>query len=275
MKTANPNRRKSANKLEPIDWREYANDAVLKGNMSTLFQRPAAEDASAYASDEAMVEIGKRTRAAGPPVGGKPAVGVAPTVGTQPPGGTGVAPAVSLPTGSNGPTVVIEPAAGLQPTEGMDASAAPSGAVEAVPTEGVTPTAGRPPTVGRRIRPIRGVEDALTLAGQVLYRAMYGPPGRGESRTCAKGYRGLAAETYLDKDTIRDLIAELKGKGILRETGTYNPDTRSSKTYEVLSSESAVALWRAAGIDFVTVGRQRPAFCRQDGVLLTFTPAVG
>ena len=46
-----PNRRKpGANKLEPIDWHEYANDAVLNGNMSTLFHRPPTEDPSSYAS---------------------------------------------------------------------------------------------------------------------------------------------------------------------------------------------------------------------------------
>jgi hypothetical protein len=59
MNPPKPNRR-SANKLEPIDWHEYANDAVLNGNMSTLFQRPATEDPSAYASPEALVEIEKR-----------------------------------------------------------------------------------------------------------------------------------------------------------------------------------------------------------------------
>ena len=56
-----PNRRKPASqKLEPIDWKEYANDAVLNGNMSTLFHRPATEDPSAYASPEALLEIEKR-----------------------------------------------------------------------------------------------------------------------------------------------------------------------------------------------------------------------
>ena len=53
-------RKTSANKLEPIDWHEFANDAVLNGNMSTLYRRPPTEDPSAYASPEAMVEIEKR-----------------------------------------------------------------------------------------------------------------------------------------------------------------------------------------------------------------------
>ena len=52
-------RKPHANKLEPIDWREFANDAVLNGNMSTLYRRPPNEDPSAYASPEAMLEIGK------------------------------------------------------------------------------------------------------------------------------------------------------------------------------------------------------------------------
>jgi len=64
MNPPKPNRR-SANKLEPIDWHEYANDAVLNGNMSTLFQRPPTEDPSAYASPEALVEIEKRATRTG------------------------------------------------------------------------------------------------------------------------------------------------------------------------------------------------------------------
>jgi hypothetical protein len=66
MNPPKPNRRKAgAHKLEPIDWHEYANDAVLNGNMSTLFQRPPTEDPSAYASPEALVEIEKRATRAG------------------------------------------------------------------------------------------------------------------------------------------------------------------------------------------------------------------
>jgi hypothetical protein len=48
-------RKGNANKLEPIDWHEFANDAVLNGNMSTLYRRPPSEDPSAYASPEAMI----------------------------------------------------------------------------------------------------------------------------------------------------------------------------------------------------------------------------
>jgi len=60
------NRRKAgANKLEPIDWHEYANDAVLNGNMSTLFQRPPTEDPSAYASPR----LSSKSRSAPPEVG--------------------------------------------------------------------------------------------------------------------------------------------------------------------------------------------------------------
>lgn len=41
MDKAKPSRRKTAaKKLEPIDWHEFANDAVLQGNMSTLYRRP-------------------------------------------------------------------------------------------------------------------------------------------------------------------------------------------------------------------------------------------
>ena len=64
---------------------------------------------------------------------------------------------------------------------------------------------------------------------------------------CAKGYRQLAAETHLDKDTVRDLIADFKAKGMVREIGGYNPDTRSPKTYEVLSSQAILKMWREAG----------------------------
>ena len=68
MKPEKPNRRKtSVNKLEPIDWHGFANDAVLNGNMSTLYRRPPTEDPSAYASPEALVEIEKRVVASLPP----------------------------------------------------------------------------------------------------------------------------------------------------------------------------------------------------------------
>ncbi len=207
------NRRK-APKLAPIDWHEYANDAVLNGNMSTLFHRPPNEDPTAYASPEALVEIGKRTRPGAE--GSKPAAGAKPTV-------------VTLPT----VPVPSEPAAA--------------------------------PEKLRKAKPIRKVQDALTLAGQVLYQAMYGASEGTTPVACAKGYRQLAAETHLDKDTVRDLIADFKAKGMVREIGGYNPDTRSPKTYEVLSSQEILQMWRDAGLEFVTSGRQRPEFCSAQG----------
>src|SRR5437870_2650328 len=151
MKTEKPSRRKiAAHKLEPIDWHEFANDAVLNGNMSTLYRRPAAEDPSAYASAEALLEIEKRV---GPGTGGgRPTVGpsdlgltVAPTVGLKPPVG-------------------VAQKNGDLPFE------------EAKPTEGLAPTVGRARPPRARVRQIRDVQDALTLAGHVLYKAMYGPP---------------------------------------------------------------------------------------------------
>ena len=213
MKAAKPGRRKSP-KLAPIDWHEYANDAVLNGNMSTLFHRPPTEDPSAYASPEALVEIEKRTKPA--PESPKPAAGGKPTV-------------VMLPTVTEGPG----PAVG---TERL-----------------------------RRAKPIRKLQDALTLAGQVLYQAMYGAVEGSAAVECAKGYRQLAAETHLDKDTVRDLIADFKAKGMVREIGGYNPDTRSPKTYEVLSGQAILKMWREAGLEFVTSGRQRPEFCSAQG----------
>jgi hypothetical protein len=127
----------------------------------------------------------------------------------------------------------------------------------------------------RKIKPIRDVQDALTLAGQVLYKAMYGAPDGAKSKGCTKGYRQLAAETHLDKDTVRDLICEFKEKGIVRETGTYDPDTRSAKTYEVFSYKAILQIWRDADLMFVTTGRQRPLFCNTQGELLTLIPTVG
>jgi hypothetical protein len=127
--------------------------------------------------------------------------------------------------------------------------------------------------LGKKVKPIRDVYDALTLAGQILYKAMYGPPLEGTApRHCAKGYRQLAAETHLDKDTVRDLIAGFKGMGMVREIGSYNPDTRSSKTYEVLSNQAILQMWREAGLFFVTSGRQRPEFCSPQGQPQPFLP---
>ena len=213
-------RRKTSAKLEPIDWHEFANDAVLNGNMSTLFHRPPSEDPSAYASPEALVEIEKRAqRTVTSPPEPSPAVEAsAPTVGTQ-------------------------PSAGAKPI--------------LVPVEEAGKT--------RKVKPIHTVNDVLTLAGQVLYQAMFGAAEGTEARHCTKGYRQLAAESGLDKDTVRDLIVEFNEKEIVRQIGGYNPDTRSAKTYEVLSSEMLVRKWKEAGYSFVTAGRQRPEFCTADG----------
>jgi hypothetical protein len=251
MNPPKPNRRKpGANKLEPIDWHEYANDAVLNGNMSTLFQRPPTEDPSAYASPEALVEIEKRATRVGQalspanccptPTGGlEPAEGASPTVGTK-------------------LTIAPEPGSGL-PDDKKRSSAERTCRVPLDPG----------PTVGigkcKKVKPIREVHDALTLAGRILYKAMYGPLEGTAARQCAKGYRQLAAETHLDKDTVRDLIAEFKDKRIVREIGSYNPDTRSSKTYEVQSNQAILEMWREAGLFFVTSGRQRPEFCTAQG----------
>jgi hypothetical protein len=104
---------------------------------------------------------------------------------------------------------------------------------------------------------------------------MLGAAPHASTTSCTKGYRQLAAETHLDKDTVRDLIVEFKQKGIVHETATYDPDTRLSKTYDVLSHEAVLNGWRQAGILFVTAGRQRPLFCGPDGTLLNFIPTVG
>jgi hypothetical protein len=239
MSPPKPNRRKpGANKLEPIDWHEYANDAVLNGNMSTLFQRPPTEDPSAYASPEALVEIEKRAtnRYPTPTAGVEPAEGPSPTVGTK-------------------LTVVPEPGSRLTDDE-KRSSAERTGRV---------PLERSPVPPGKKIKPIRDVHDALTLAGRILYKAMYGAAEGAEARHCAKGYRQLARETHLDKDTVRDLIAEFKEKGIVREIATYDPDTRSSKTYEVQSNQAILERWREAGLFYVTSGRQRPEFCTAQG----------
>src|ERR1017187_3207589 len=298
MSTPKQRRRNiSANRLEPIDWHEFANDAVLNGNMSTLYNRPPTEDSTAYASPEALVEIEKRV---GRPVEGAvvvgfdaavshvvniPTVGGVPTVGTETIcGGTeqeSLAPSLAI-VPADIPTVCAIPTVGLKPTVGIEQeSLASSIAVipAEAPTVGAEPTVGIKPTVGmdgkRRVKPIRDVQDALTLAGHVLYKAMYGAPDGAKSKSCTKGYRQLAAETYLDKDTVRDLISEFKDKGIARETSTYDPDTRSAKTYEVLSYKAILQIWRDVGIVFVTTGRKRPLFCTAQGELLTIVPTVG
>jgi hypothetical protein len=309
MNPKKQNRRKTnANKLEPIDWREFANDAVLNGNMSTLYRRPPSEDPSAYASPEAMIEIEKRVIRSvpdsdstespaplpddvhTPTVGIKPradsvtptleptptvgllptedtlrAEGPMPTVVSVPTVGTVPTDDLVPPHGQR-PTAHLRPTVGAKPIVGIEPSVAPS------PIEGLGPTVGA--SKNKKVKPIRTVHDALTVAGQVLYRAMLGDSTT-PSVSCTKGYRQLAAETHLDKDTVRDLIVEFKQKGILHETATYDPDTRLSKTYEVLAPQAVLQAWRQSGISFVTAGRQRPLFCSPIGTLITFTPTVG
>jgi hypothetical protein len=252
-KQSRPNPRKSgASKLEPIDWHEFANDAVLNGNMSTLYHRPPTEDPSAYASPEALIEIEKR-------------------VGRPPES------AVVMDVEDAASSQLIRPTVGTGPTVGLDRDSLQDVAelvlVQDVPTVGPVPTAGL--DAKKKIKPLREVQDALTLAGQFLYKAMYGAPDDAQSKICTKGYRQLAAETHLDKDTVRYLIAELKDKGIIRQIETYDPDTRSAKTYEVLSYETILQTWRDANFAFVTTGRQRPTFCTEQGEILTLRPTVG
>src|ERR1700688_1598992 len=107
MNPPKPNRR-SANKLEPIDWHEYANDAVLNGNMSTLFQRPPTEDPSTYASPEALVEIEKRATRVGSALSPANPTHPTPTAGVEPLEG-------SLPADGASPTVGAKPAAVPEP----------------------------------------------------------------------------------------------------------------------------------------------------------------
>lgn len=324
MSTAKQNRRKGGvTKLEPIDWHEFANDAVLNGNMSTLYHRPASEDPRAYASPEALLEIEKRAgrpaqsavvidfdspvsdTATGPTVGFRPPVGVRPAVGTAPDASEddAVEELKNLAAGEKptvGPVGPTQSTLGTRPTDGVIPAVGTEPPVQSnnqalppapKPVERSTPTVGRGPTVcdrpavgggptvgidtRRRTRPIKDVQDALTLAGQVLYKAMYGVPDGAKSKSCTKGYRQLAAETHLDKDTVRDLITEFKEKGLVRETATYDSDTRSAKTYEVLSYKAILQMWRDAGLLLVTSGRNRPMFCTAQGEPLSFRPAVG
>lgn len=248
-----PGSRKSKQKLEPIDWRELASDAVLNGNMSTLYHRPQAEDASAYASEEALDEIQRRTGRSFPAP--EPAESMAPSEGPRPTGGP------------NEPVGVMQHVTTNPP----------------VPPESPVPSVRSIPSVGprritvapsRKIKIINDVYDALTLAGQILYKAMYGDPDAAPSKNCCKGYRQLAAETNLDKDTVRDLIADFKQKGIVKEIESYDPDIRLAKTYAVLSGRSMVRLWRNAGIQYVIPGR-KPVFCDGSGQPVSFTRPVG
>jgi hypothetical protein len=265
MNTRKPSRRKGGpHKLEPIDWHEFANDAVLNGNMSTLYRRPDSEDPTAYASAEALAEIEKRSNR--PEQSAIVLPESAPTVGVD-----------SASAGAAEPIADIALAVDPKPTVASIPTVASrflesSGTTEPIPTPAILPTVG----AGRKkVRPIRHLHDALTLAGQVLYRAMYGDPDDGRSKICSKGYRQLAAETHLDKDTVRDLICEFKAKAIVRQIGTYDPDTRSAKTYEVMSGRVILETWRGAGLAYVTTGRSRPAFCTAQGQPMAFKPAAG
>ena len=260
-----PKQSRRKRELEPIDWREFANDAVLNGNMSTLYHRPPTEDPTAYASPEALLEIEKR---AGHPLPGEPAlpIPIRPTVGPEqePP----VQPPEPIARPTVGPESYSRPTVGSMPTVGLFET-------PPAPIVDSRPTVGAIPTVGVNVKPIRDVQDALTPAGQILYKAMYGAPDGAKSKNCTKGYRQLAAETHLNKDTVRDLIGELKDKAIVSETETYDPDTRSAKTYEVFSYKSILQRWRDAGLLFVTTGRQRPVFCNAQGDPVEFIPTVG
>lgn len=291
MSARKPSPRSSAKaKLEPIDWHELANDAVLNGNMSTLYHRPASEDFTSYASDAALQEIERRS--ARPTTGTKsiPTVGTEPTVGINPisPSAFGATtepiPSPEVDALIPGPTVGTEPIDLQANAPRTHSRRMPNRAISATSKaapfsveESDTPTVGRRPTVGPKKRgrkSIRDVQDALTLAGQILYKAMYGAPDGARAKTCTKGYRQLAAETHLDKDTVRDLIVDLKDKGIVSEVGTYNADTRTAKTYEVLSYKAILQLWREAGILFVIPGR-KPQFCNALGEPLFFRPTGG
>ncbi|MDQ1468930.1 MAG: hypothetical protein QOJ99_410 [Bryobacterales bacterium] len=241
------------------------------------------------------------------PVGIKTTGGYLPTVGVD------VTPAGAQPTARIEPTDRIVPAVGgilPQPLKNRlsPVTSERSRSTDADPTFCITHTAGHIPTVGaeppvsnrsagdhrslnsslanptlglrptvagaKKVKAIRDVQDALTLAGQLLYKAMYGMPDGARSKTCSKGYRQLAAEAHVDKDTVRDLIVDFKEKGIVREIGSYNPDTRASKSYEILSYKAILQLWREAGINHVTSGR-RPSFCDSSGKPVAFIPTVG
>jgi hypothetical protein len=200
-----------------------------------------------------------------------PTVGPHPTVASVPSEGLEPTSYISTPVGTE-PTERVAPTVSTEPTVGLRQTVGRTHPNESAPTEGFVPTVGI--NRNKKVKPIRTVQDALTLAGQVLYKAMLGA-GDAPSASCTKGYRQLAAETHLDKDTVRDLIVEFKQKGILHETATYDPDTRLSKTYDVLAPQAVLQAWRELGILFVTSGRQRPLFCSAAGDHMTFIPTVG
>src|SRR5664280_2816300 len=165
MSTPKQRRRNiGANRLEPIDWHEFANDAVLNGNMSTLYNRPPSEESAVYASPEALVEIKKRIGrpAESAVVVGfdatflsvdKPTVGGGPTVGTSKKRGKKSIHATIPTVGAEQefpvpPVAVVSvdiPTVGVEPTVGAVAEfPVPSVAVVSVdiPTVGVEPTVG-------------------------------------------------------------------------------------------------------------------------------------
>ena len=170
-----------------------------------------------------------------------------------------VAPVVST------PTVVSTP-----PVE-------PVPPVRSVPTVGPTAPVGYVPSLPRpskAVRPIRFVQDALTATAFIVYDRMYGAADGSALKICAMGYSELARETGRHKDLVRDIIVDLKQKGIVREIEKYDADTRKPKKYEVLSFSSALQLWREAGIGYVTKAR-RPMFCDSQGNEISFVPTVG
>lgn len=258
--------------------------------------------ASAHASTEAALhseEAGNEPeQAAELSVGSETGVGIVPTVVLGPTGGLSPADHSRPTVGSeipmdlgtaDGPGIQsdpqmwtvglyeaggIMPTVGFAPTVGPHPQALPGGPI---PTVGLSPSAARsraPEETAsvvprQKVKMLRSLPDALTLAGNVLYQAMYGPDdAAGAARNCTKGYRELAAITHLDKDTVRDLITEFKEKGIVREIATYDPNIRLAKTYEVLAPRTILAAWREAGLAFVTGGRRRPLFCDAAGELL-------
>jgi hypothetical protein len=232
-----------------------------------------------YSSEK--VPIPFPTSAGGPPFEQADTVCPTPTVGTKPT--AGLEPTVSpradegqLTQAQLGAPLVVRPTAGTEPPVGLEDFSQPIPTVGRTPAAAIVPTVGSIPTVGirRKIKPLIEVQDALTLAGNVLYKAMYGSPDGNPSKICRKGYRQLASDAHLDKDTVRDLIVDFKAKGIVTEVGSYDPDTRSAKTYEVLSYRAILQLWREAGIHYVIPGR-KPIFCNAVGEAIWFTPTVG
>ena len=233
-----------------------------------LHYRPGVLDPDLEATIVGFYEAGKSVEktpipfpapsSAAPTVGLKPTVGAIPTVPLARP----LEPEIQAGDASHPPGLI--PTVGVKPTVGMELPVGSEPTVVPVPAVGLK----------HKIRAIGEVQDALTLAGIVLYKAMYGTPDGNNSKTCRKGYRELASDARLDKDTVRDLIADFKAKGIVEEIATYDPDTRLGKTYEVLSYRAILRRWREAGIQYVLSGR-KPMFCSVTGQMLDFIPTVG